>query len=139
MSGATRGGIAVPLVGEAKAGIEPPVWRGEDAIHFPNTMPAPVVNFPDRRYDPLYGLTVVGDSMEPLYRNGDVLFVAPDVPIKEGDRVVVRLRNNDVLVKVLKSRNTEEMGLGAINADHPDMAVESASVEWIARIVYATQ
>lgn len=36
-----------------------------------------------------YGLYVVGDSMEPAYRQGDLALIHPNVPPKAGDEVVV--------------------------------------------------
>jgi len=133
----TSNGVAVPLLGEAHAGVNLTRIGAEDPIMLPR--PARIITFPDTRYEPLYALSVVGESMLPLYRNGDVLFVAPNASITVGDRVVVKLSANDIVVKILKAHTVEEYAFQAINPEHPDIAVATASVEWIARIVYATQ
>lgn len=133
----TGQGLAVPLLGEAHAGLDLTGIGDQDPIVLPR--PARIIAFPDTRYEPLYALSVVGDSMLPLYRNGDVLFVAPNAPCSPGDRIVVKLRSNEIAVKVLKEQSGEGYAFHAINPDHADIAVTSDNVEWIARIVYATQ
>jgi len=40
-----------------------------------------------------------GQSMEPAYRDGDVILVSPSAPIRRGDRVVVRTKDGEVLAK----------------------------------------
>lgn len=129
--------MSVPLIGEAHAGIDLGVPFGKDAIMLPR--PQRIISFPDRRHDPLYALSVVGDSMQPLYRNGDVLFISPSEACKAGDRVVVKLRNNDAAVKILGVQDDETCTFHAVNPDHPDVTFGTGELEWIARIVYATQ
>lgn len=133
----TSNGVAVPLLGEAHAGLDLTRIGAEDPIMLPR--PARIITFPDTRYEPLYALSVVGESMLPLYRNGDVLFVAPNAATASGDRVVVKMRNSDIVVKILKSQDGGSYAFQAINPDHPDIAVTADNVEWLARIVYATQ
>ncbi|WP_420391820.1 S24 family peptidase [Acuticoccus sp.] len=129
------GGLAVPLIGEARAGF------AEGVRDEPILLPKPqrIINFPDRRHEPLYALSVAGASMEPLYRDGDVLFVAPNAKIAVGDRVIVRLSNGEVVAKVLKSRRATDYEFHAVNPEHPDAAFPANEIEWIAKIVYATQ
>ena len=38
----------------------------------------------------VYALKVTGDSMLPLYRDGDTIIVSPTAPCRQGDRVVVK-------------------------------------------------
>ncbi|MEM9221739.1 MAG: helix-turn-helix transcriptional regulator [Pseudomonadota bacterium] len=136
-SGPKPDGLAVPLLGQAHAGLEGLDISRQPVQQLP--MPARIINFPDKRYESLYALTVVGDSMQPLYRDGDVLFVAPHAPVREGDRVVVKLRDKDVVVKILKWRTPDELAFHAANPDHSDVTFDAESVEWIARVIYASQ
>lgn len=129
------GGLAVPLVGEAHAGFEPAGALSVSGLPSPGR----IIAFPDRRHEPLYALRVVGDSMKPLYRDGDVLFVSTVAEPKPGDRVVVKLRSDEVLVIILKQKNGGEVTFHAVNPDHPDASLSLESIEWMARIVYATQ
>lgn len=127
-------GLAVPLLGHAHAGFELAQPEASSAPH-----PSRIITFPDSRHEPLYALSVNGDSMMPLYRDGDILFISPVAEARTGHRVVVKLQDADVMVKVLRSRTENEFAFHAINPDHPDVAFTAEQVEWVARIVYASQ
>lgn len=86
-----------------------------------------------------YGLEISGDSMEPVYRDGDVIIVSPAADIRRGDRVVVRTREGEVMAKVLRRRTAYKYELSSLNAEHPDRWLAAEDVEWIARIVWASQ
>jgi phage repressor protein C with HTH and peptisase S24 domain len=77
--------------------------------------------------------------MLPLYRNGDVLIVEPGAPIRKGDRVVVKTRSGEVMAKVLARRNASGIELVSINPEHPDRSLVMEEVDWLARIVWASQ
>ena len=70
-----RSGRAVPLIGLAQAGD----GGFFDDAGFPLGAGWDEVNFPDVAYDTVYALEISGDSMEPLYRAGDRVIVAPGV------------------------------------------------------------
>jgi len=126
---------AVPLLGFAEAGAGGyfddggfPVGEGWDEIAFPAVSD-----------DHAYALEVSGASMEPAYRDGDVIIVSPAAPIRRGDRVVVRTRGGEVMVKELKRRTAKSIELRSLNAAHADRAIAAADVLWIARILWASQ
>jgi len=126
---------AVPLIGFAQAGTGGffddggfPVGKGWDEIAFP------AVND-----EHAYALEISGDSMLPAYRDGDVIVVSPASPIRRGDRVVVKTKKGEVMVKELKRRTSKSIELQSINAAHPDRTLNVPDVVWIARIVWASQ
>ena len=126
---------AVPLIGFAQAGTGGffddggfPVGKGWDEIAFP------AVND-----EHAYALEISGDSMMPAYRDGDVIVISPAAPIRRGDRVVVKTKKGEVMVKELKRRTSKSIELQSINAAHPDRALNVPDVVWIARIVWASQ
>jgi phage repressor protein C with HTH and peptisase S24 domain len=126
---------AVPLIGFAEAGASSlfddsgfPAGKGWDEIAFP------AVND-----EHAYALEISGDSMMPAYRDGDVIVVSPAAPIRRGDRVVVKTRKGEVMVKALKRRTSKSIELQSINAEHPDRTLAVSDVVWIARIVWASQ
>ncbi|HEY0329036.1 MAG TPA: S24 family peptidase, partial [Rhodopseudomonas sp.] len=80
-----------------------------------------------------------GDSMKPTYRDGDVIVVSPGAPIRRGDRVVVKTREGEVMVKELRRRTQKVIELQSLNPAHVDRTLSTADVEWIARIVWASQ
>jgi phage repressor protein C with HTH and peptisase S24 domain len=125
----------VPLIGFAQAGAGGffddggfPLGKGWDEIAFP------AVND-----EHAYALEISGDSMMPAYRDGDVIIVSPAAPIRRGDRVVVKTKKGEVMVKELKRRTSKSIELQSINAEHPDRILAVPDVVWIARIVWASQ
>jgi len=126
---------AVPLIGFAEAGAGgyfddggSPVGEGWDEIAFPAVSD-----------EHAYALEVSGQSMEPAYRDGDVILVSPAAPIRRGDRVVVRTRSGEVMAKELKRRTAKSIELRSLNAGHPNRTLAAADVLWIARILWASQ
>ncbi|MFD2236156.1 S24 family peptidase [Aureimonas populi] len=130
-----QGGRTVPLLGFAEAGSNGffddagfPAGQGWDEIELP-----PGTN------EPVYALEVSGQSMMPLYRDGDTVIVAPGAPVRRGDRVVARTRDGEVMVKVLQRRTARTIELASVNPDYPDRQFAVEEIEWIARILWASQ
>jgi phage repressor protein C with HTH and peptisase S24 domain len=125
----------IPVLGFAQAGTAGyfddagyPSGGGWDEIPFLNVG------------DPhAYALEISGDSMEPVYRDGDVIIVSPGADIRRGDRVVLRTREGEVMAKALRRRTAYKYELSSLNAEHPDRWLSAEDVEWIARIVWASQ
>lgn len=135
-SGAARNpGRRVPLIGLAQAGGEGyfddggyPVGGGWDEVSMPEIA------------DPnAYALEISGDSMEPVYRDGDLVIVSPGAPIRRGDRVVVRTMGGEVMAKQLARRSARRVELKSLNPEHPDYSFDLTEVNWIHRIVWASQ
>lgn len=125
----------VPLIGMAQAGDGGffddagfPAGAGWDEIVFPNIAD-----------ENAYALEISGDSMLPAYRDGDVVIVSPNAPVRRGDRVIVKTREGEVLAKELKRRTAKTVELRSINPEHPDRVFEARDLQWIARIMWAAQ
>ena len=80
-----------------------------------------------------------GNSMEPAYRDGTVILISPAASIRRGDRVVVRTRDGEVMVKELKRRTAKTIELRSVNVEHQDRSLPVRDVEWIARVMWASQ
>jgi phage repressor protein C with HTH and peptisase S24 domain len=126
---------SVPLLGFAQAGAGGyfddggfPAGKGWDEVGLP------AVND-----DHAYALEISGDSMKPAYRDGDIIVVSPGTAIRRGDRVVVKTSGGEVMVKELKRRTAKTLELQSLNPNHVDRTLAAADVEWIARIVWASQ
>ncbi|MBZ0149257.1 MAG: helix-turn-helix transcriptional regulator [Pseudorhodoplanes sp.] len=126
---------SVPLIGFAEAGTGGffddggfPVGKGWDEIAFPAVADGHA-----------YALEISGNSMEPAYRKGDVIVVSPGAPVRRGDRVVVKTKKGEVMVKQLTRRTAKTVELQSLNAEHPDRTLAATDVLWIARIVWASQ
>jgi phage repressor protein C with HTH and peptisase S24 domain len=97
------------------------------------------VRFPDLGDERVYALEIAGDSMEPLFRAGDVVIVQPGAALRRGDRVVVRTRAGEVMAKMLGRRNEQRIELVSLNAAYPTRELATSDIDWIARIVWASQ
>lgn len=128
---------SIPLLGFAQAGAGGffddggfPAGQGWDVVEFP-AAPA--------RKAGVYALEVQGESMMPLYRDGDVLIVEPGAQVRRNDRVVVKTRDGEVMAKVLLRQSPRSIELLSLNPEHPNRNLELSDVEWIARIIWASQ
>jgi phage repressor protein C with HTH and peptisase S24 domain len=125
----------VPLIGLAQAGGEGyfddggyPVGGSWDEVSLPE--------FADPN---AYALEISGDSMEPVYRDGDLVIVSPAAPIRRGDRVVVRTADGQVMAKQLARRSARRVELKSWNPAHSDYSFDLSDVNWIHRIIWASQ
>ncbi len=125
----------VPLIGFAEAGAGGyfddggfPVGKGWEEIAFPSVTD-----------EHAYALEISGDSMKPAYRDGDVIVVSPAAAVRRGDRVVVKTKDGEVVVKELKRKNSKSVEFKSLNAEHRDRTLPMSEIDWIARIVWASQ
>ena len=79
------------------------------------------IRFPKVDDDNAYALEVTGDSMQPLYRKGDILVVSPNTQARKGDRVVVRTVDGEVLAKILVKRTAKTVELASFNPNHANL------------------
>lgn len=86
-----------------------------------------------------YALEISGDSMAPLYRDGDIVIVSPAAPVRRGDRVVVKTIAGEIMAKELKRQTARSIELRSINPAYPDRVIPREDVSWIARILWASQ
>src|SRR5471032_1425166 len=117
----------VPLIGLAEAGAGGyfddggfPVGKGWDEIAFPSVTD-----------EHAYALEISGDSMKPAYRAGDIIVVSPAAPVRKGDRVVVKTKNDEVIVKELKRKTSKSIELKSLNAEHRDRTFPMSDVVWV--------
>jgi len=125
----------VPLIGFAQAGA----GGFFDDAGFPAGQGWDLIELPAAAGEGSYALSVQGDSMLPLYRHGDMLVVQPNATVRKGDRVVVKTTSGEVMAKVLERRTPTTIELVSLNPDHPQRRLAADEVEWLARIVWASQ
>jgi phage repressor protein C with HTH and peptisase S24 domain len=77
--------------------------------------------------------------MAPVFRDGDVVLVAPGAPVRRGDRVVVKTADGEVMAKELARKTAKQVELRSLNREFPDRVVPTADIAWMARIVWASQ
>jgi phage repressor protein C with HTH and peptisase S24 domain len=131
MAGRSRG---APLIGLAQAGqagffdeAGMPVGSGWDEVAAPDLG------------EGLFALEVSGDSLTPVYRDGDRLLVSPTAPPRKGDRVVARTNAGEVLVRELGRVTARTIELVRLAGAGDDRLLSRDDVAWIARIVWVSQ
>jgi len=125
----------IPLIGFAKAGKGGffddsgfPAGNGWDEIDVPGVT------------DPnAYALEITGDSMMPVYREGDIIIVSPAATVRKGDRVVVRLNDGQVMAKIMQRQTSKTLELASFNPNHATKTLDMQDVDWIGRIMWASQ
>ncbi|KAA2214349.1 S24 family peptidase [Teichococcus oryzae] len=134
-SGRSQAGRRIPLIGMAQAGGEGyfgdggyPVGAGWDEISTPELS------------DPnAYALEISGESMEPVFRDGDIIIVSPNAPVRRGDRVVCRTARGEVMAKELLRQSARRIELASLNPAHPNYSFDLSEVAWLHRILWASQ
>ena len=127
--------IRVPLIGFAQAG-----GGGYfDDGGFPLGSGWEEVDFPDIRDENAYALEITGDSMLPVYRDGDIIIVSPAESVRRGDRVVAKTTDGEVMAKLLMRKTATIVVLASFNAEHEDRVFKLDEIDWIARVIWASQ
>ena len=125
----------IPLIGMAKAGS----GGFFDDAGFPVGGSWEEIDFPGVDDENAYALEISGDSMEPVYRDGDILIVSPNASYRRGDRVVVKTLEGEVLFKILKRQTARTIELKSYNAEHDDIILDLSQIDWIARVLWVGQ
>lgn len=135
MDTAVRNSRPIPVIGFAQAGAQGffddggfPVGGGWDSV-----------NFPGLGDENAYALEISGDSMQPVYRDGDIVVVSPHAEVRRGDRVVVKTLNGEVMAKQLLRKTGSRVELASFNPEFPLRSFAPSELSWIARIIWASQ
>ncbi|MBM3565409.1 MAG: helix-turn-helix transcriptional regulator [Alphaproteobacteria bacterium] len=135
--GASGAGVFrnVPVIGFAQAGA---AGYFDDA-GYPSGSGWDEIPFPALGDPHAYALEISGDSMEPVLRDGDVVVVSPEASIRRGDRIVIRTRAGEVMVKELRRRTAKQIEIQSLNKSHGERTISLDDVDWIARVVWVSQ
>jgi phage repressor protein C with HTH and peptisase S24 domain len=129
-------GNKIPLLGCAQAGQ---AGYFDDA-GFPAGAGWEMIDFPKMEDPNVYALEVSGTSMEPVYRDGDILIVSPHAEnLRRGDRVVVKTKKGEVMAKQLNRLTQSQVTLKSLNEEFEDILVPRDMLQWIARILWVSQ
>lgn len=125
----------VPMLGMAQAGQDGyfddaglPVGDGWEQTDLP------------RARDSLLSLRIVGDSMAPLYREGDRVIVDRDATeVRKGDRVVVRTTGGETLAKEAAALTAKTVTLASVNPAYAARTLARNEIVWMGRILWVSQ
>lgn len=125
----------VPLIGMAQAGAE----GYFDDAGFPAGSGWEDIAFPEIADEHCYALEITGDSMLPVYRDGDRIVVSPSGSLRRGDRVVVKTHAGEVMAKQLGRMTAQRIELKSFNPAFEDRNFALSEVAFVHRIIWASQ
>ena len=125
----------VPMLGMAQAGLDGffddaglPIGDGWEQTELP------------RPRDTLLSLRITGDSMVPLYREGDRVIVDREASdVRKGDRVVVRTSGGETLAKEVTGLTARAVTLASVNPAYEPRVVPRRDIVWMGRILWVSQ
>lgn len=125
----------VPMLGMAQAGQDGffddaglPVGDGWEQTELP------------RPRETLLSLRIAGDSMVPLYREGDRVIVDREASdVRKGDRVVVRTTGGETLAKEVAALTARAVTLASVNPAYEPRIVPRKEIVWMGRILWVSQ
>ncbi|QQG36027.1 MAG: helix-turn-helix transcriptional regulator [Micavibrio aeruginosavorus] len=128
----------IPLINSAIAGKNGhftaeghPAGNGWDDFSFPGTA--------SRRDEHLFAIEVIGQTLMPAYREGDVLVASPQANVRRGDRVIVRTRGGDFMIHELRRQTASRIELRAIGHNGDNLSLPAEDISWMARIIWVSQ
>ena len=125
----------VPLIGMAQAGTH----GFFDDADFPAGTGWEEIAFPELADEHCYALEITGDSMLPVYRDGDSIIVVPSGNLRRGDRVVVKTHGGEVMAKQLGRLTAKRIELKSFNPSFEDRGFALSEVAFVHRIIWASQ
>ena len=125
----------VPLIGMAQAGAS----GYFDDAGFPAGSGWEDIAFPEIADPHCYALEITGDSMAPVYRDGDRILVSPSGSLRRGDRAVAKTRAGEVMAKSIGRMTAQRIELKSFNPAFEDRHFALADLAFIHRIVWASQ
>jgi phage repressor protein C with HTH and peptisase S24 domain len=125
----------VPLIGMAQAGAS----GYFDDAGFPAGSGWENIAFPEIGDAHCYALEIAGDSMLPVYRDGDRVLVSPSASLRRGDRVVVKTHAGEVMAKQLGRMTAQRIELKSFNLDFEDRNFALNEIAFAHRIIWASQ
>jgi len=125
----------MPLIAISQAG-EPSRFdtNGRPAGDNWDEIPFPTIDDPHA-----FALEIAGSSLEPFFRDGDILVVSPAAAARRGDRVVVMTASGEVVIRPLIRRTARRLDLAALGPGLPPLGFAAEDVLWVARILWASQ
>lgn len=86
-----------------------------------------------------YALEISGESMAPVYRDGDLVVVSPAAEVRKGDRVVLKTVSGEYIAKQVRRLARNRVVLDSLNPAFPERIIPTTDIAWMHRIIWASQ
>jgi len=97
------------------------------------------IDFPGLEDSNAFALEIHDGSMQPCYREGDLLIVSPVANVRRNDRIVLRPSSGGMLAGVLLRRTAQRIELAPFAENAKSRVLPIAEVSWLSRILWASQ
>ncbi|HHO8155178.1 TPA: helix-turn-helix transcriptional regulator [Pseudomonas aeruginosa] len=116
----------IPVVGKAMLGTN----GYFDAMEFPTGHGD---GYLDVRSDDenAYALRVVGNSMHPRIKSGELVLIEPNHPFLNGDEVLVKTRDGKCMIKEFIYLRDGQYRFDSVNSEYPPVFLDESEVEKI--------
>jgi phage repressor protein C with HTH and peptisase S24 domain len=90
-----------------------------------------------RKVKDAFAVFAYDDSMHPMYKHGQVLWVHPHMPIKPGDGVLVVKQSDEALIKEFVRRSDAEIVLRQYRPREEEFSLATRDVRMLYRVIGA--
>jgi len=127
-------GRPIPVINRVAAGYP----REFTDLDYPATVADDYVSCPDVNDPDAFAARVVGDSMEPAYREGEIVVFSPVEPTKDGCDCFVRLQrdNESTFKRVYFEDEGQRIRLQPLNSKYAPRVVDREDVDGMYVAVY---
>lgn len=123
----------VPLINKVSAGYP----RDFTDLDYPRAIADESVSVPDITDPDAFAARVVGDSMLPDYREGDIVVFSPAADVKDGNDCFVRLEpDHETTFKRVFFEPMDRIRIQPLNAKYPPQVLEREQVAGLYRAVW---
>ncbi|WP_428390629.1 helix-turn-helix transcriptional regulator [Lichenicoccus sp.] len=106
---------------------------GEDPTESGEETAAPIVADPGS-----YAIRLDSPAFEPVLREGALLIASPEVPVRAGDRVILREANGAIRAGIVSLAPADTIALESFGVADPS-ALPRGAIGWMHRIGWASQ
>ncbi len=125
-------GRLVPVINKVSAGYP----TDFDDLDYPVGVAEDYVRCPDLHDPNAFAVRVVGDSMEPKYRQGDVVIFSPAAEVRNGDDCFVRFKSpHETTFKRVFFEGDDNVRLQPRNEKYPPIVVTGERINGIYRAI----
>ncbi|HOQ05384.1 MAG TPA: S24 family peptidase [Anaerohalosphaeraceae bacterium] len=122
----------IPVINKVAAGYP----NDFDDLGYPAGVADDYVLAPDLHDPNAFALRVVGDSMEPEFRQGDIVIFSPAAPVQSGADCLIRLQNPyETTFKRVFFDSKDEIRLQPRNEKYPPQIIRTARLNGLYRAV----
>jgi phage repressor protein C with HTH and peptisase S24 domain len=125
----------IPVIAYAKAG-EPGYF---DETGNPTGSSWDELVFPEINDPAAYALEIAGDTLLPVFRDGDTVVVSPVAGLRRGDRVVLKTTEGEIMVTQLVRRGGRRVDVMALNGAQAEAGFSIDQVAFVHRIIWVSQ